>query len=72
MIRDVLAREIPMVLQKEIYATACIFGGVLYTGSLSLGLSHILAMLLSMAGLLLVRIFAIFRQLSLPSFSLRD
>lgn len=27
MIRDVLAREVPMVLQKEIYATACILGG---------------------------------------------
>lgn len=26
MIRDVLAREVPMVLQKEIYATACILG----------------------------------------------
>ena len=38
MIRDVLAREVPLVLQKEIYATACIVGGILYTGSLTLGL----------------------------------
>jgi uncharacterized membrane protein YeiH len=72
LIRDVLAREIPMVLQKEIYATACIFGGVLYTVSLSLELAHIPAMLISMLGVLLVRITAIFRHLSLPSFALRD
>ena len=72
LIRDVLAREIPMVLQKEIYATACIFGGVLYTTSVALELAHIPAMLISMLGVLAVRIPAIFRHLSLPSFRLRD
>ena len=72
MIRDVLAREVPMVLQKEIYATACIFGGILYTSSLYLGLAHIPAMLLSMLGVLVVRVIAIFRHLSLPSFMLRE
>ena len=72
LIRDVLAREIPMVLQKEIYATACIFGGVLYTSSVALELAHIPAMLISMLGVLAVRIPAIFRHLSLPSFTLRD
>ena len=72
LIRDVLAREIPRVLQKEIYATACIFGGVLYTTSVALELAHIPAMLISMLGVLAVRIPAIFRHLSLPSFTLRD
>ena len=72
LIRDVLAREIPLVLQKEIYATACIFGGVLYTTSVALELAHIPAMLISMLGVLAVRIPAIFRHLSLPSFTLRD
>ena len=72
LIRDVLAREIPMVLQQEIYATACIFGGVLYTTSVALELAHIPAMLISMLGVLAVRIPAIFRHLSLPSFTLRD
>lgn len=70
MIRDVLAREVPMVLQKEIYATACILGGLLYTASLNLGLPHLAAMAISMTGLLLVRITAIFRHLSLPTFML--
>ncbi|MDW3124767.1 TRIC cation channel family protein, partial [Vibrio sp. 1974] len=27
-IRDVLAREVPMVLRSEVYATACIIGGI--------------------------------------------
>lgn len=29
-IRDILANEVPMILQKEIYATACIAGALLY------------------------------------------
>ncbi|GAA4501611.1 trimeric intracellular cation channel family protein [Pseudaeromonas paramecii] len=70
MIRDMLAREVPLVLQKEIYATACIVGGILYTGSLELGLGALPAMLISMVGLLALRITAIFRHLSLPTFSL--
>lgn len=30
MIRDVLARDVPMVLKSELYATTCIAGGVLF------------------------------------------
>lgn len=69
-IRDVLAREVPMVLKKEIYATACILGGILYTVSLWLGLPALLAMFVSITGLLVVRITAIFKHWSLPTFML--
>ncbi|MBM7456474.1 putative membrane protein YeiH [Oceanisphaera litoralis] len=70
MIRDVLAREVPMVLQREIYATACILGGVLYTCSLALGITPLLATLLGMLGTFILRIAAIRWHLSLPAFSL--
>lgn len=29
-IRDILANEVPLILQKEIYATACLAGGMLF------------------------------------------
>ncbi|MFG7479740.1 TRIC cation channel family protein, partial [Enterobacter hormaechei] len=29
-IRDILAREVPMILRTEIYATACIIGGIVH------------------------------------------
>jgi uncharacterized membrane protein YeiH len=29
-IRDILAREVPMILRTEIYATACIMGGIVH------------------------------------------
>ncbi|MCT7654848.1 TRIC cation channel family protein [Oceanimonas sp. NS1] len=70
MIRDVLAREVPMVLQREIYATACILGGMLYTGSLALGLPVLLATGLGMLGTFVLRVAAIRWHLSLPAFSL--
>ena len=70
MIRDVLAREVPMVLQREIYATACILGGILYTVSLSLGVTPLLATFLGMLGTFILRVSAIRWHLSLPAFSL--
>lgn len=72
LIRDVLAREVPMVLQKEIYATACILGGIIYILCIKLGLSYVPAMVISMLGVLVVRVTAIFRHLSLPTFMLRE
>ena len=71
MIRDVLAREVPMVLQKEIYATACILGGILYTLALEVNVDRVTAMLISMLGVFGLRVAAIYWHLSLPTFSLQ-
>ena len=72
MIRDVLCREIPLVLRKEIYATASIVGGILYTISLALQISQVPAMLIAMAGALIIRVAAIYWSLSLPAFELNS
>ncbi|QFI55139.1 trimeric intracellular cation channel family protein [Aeromonas simiae] len=69
-IRDVLAREVPMVLQKEIYATACILGGILYSLALHLGLDRLSAMLICIGAVFSLRVAAIYWHLSLPTFSL--
>lgn len=39
-IRDLLCRQIPMVLRTEIYATASIIGGIGYTVSLAFGMGE--------------------------------
>ncbi|WP_298445216.1 trimeric intracellular cation channel family protein [uncultured Ferrimonas sp.] len=70
LIRDVLCREVPLVLRTEIYATACIVGGIVYTGALSLNLAPIPAMCLAMVGTLVLRLIGIFFHLSLPAFAL--
>ncbi len=71
-IRDLLAGRVPLVLQKEIYATASIFGGVIYTLSRYSGLDATLAMILAIIGAFCLRVASIHRSLSLPSFKLKD
>ena len=70
-IRDILCRQVPMVLRTEIYATASIFGGISYTLSLALGLADMVALGLAMLSALAIRLAAIKWHLSLPAFDLR-
>lgn len=69
-IRDILAREIPMVLRSEVYATACLAGGVMHTSLLQMGLNHTSAMLGGIFVTLAIRLGAIRWHLSLPTFAL--
>ena len=69
-IRDVLAREVPMVLRTEVYATACIAGGVVHTAGLSLGLDATISTLAGIVTTLTIRLAAIRWHLSLPTFAL--
>ena len=69
-IRDILAREVPMVLRSEVYATACIVGGLFHTSALALGYDQTTAILASIMSTLIIRLGAIRWHLSLPSFAL--
>ena len=69
-IRDVLAREVPMVLRSEVYATACIIGGVFHTTALAMGHGPDTAFLAGVFSTLLIRLGAIRWHLSLPTFAL--
>ncbi|HSG53710.1 MAG TPA: trimeric intracellular cation channel family protein [Rheinheimera sp.] len=69
MIRDVLCREIPMVFRGELYAVTCIFGGMVYTGLLALGMATLPAMACGMLALLALRLAAMKWQLTIPVFS---
>ena len=69
-IRDVLAREVPMVLRSEVYATACILGGIVHTSSLAFNIEGSTSMLLGVATTLTIRLAAIRWHLSLPTFAL--
>lgn len=65
MIRDVLSDEIPLILRKEIYATASMCGGVAYIFFLAFTTPFI-ATLMSIAITLSLRLTAIWRGWSLP------
>jgi len=67
-IRDTLSNEIPLIFQKEIYATACIIGAVTYLilnkFKIDQDLIHILTTIMVIA----VRLVAVKFKLKLPTF----
>lgn len=66
-IRDILINEVPLIFHKEIYAMACIAGGIVYIGCYSLfGLSAELNALFSSIVVIVVRLLAVKYQWHLP------
>ena len=72
LIRDVLARDIPMLLKGELYAITCIAGGIVYTLAINLSLTVEVAMILSMLMTLLLRFSAIKWKIILHVFKYPD
>ena len=71
-IRDVICNEIPLIFQKEIYATACIAGSLVFIGLRELSMPWGSTAGLAMLVVLLIRLAAIRWRLSLPRFHLLD
>lgn len=65
-IRDILLNEVPLLLQKDIYALACIAGGVVYFACHYFQLNTGLTELIAAAVVMLVRIIAIQFHIHLP------
>jgi uncharacterized membrane protein YeiH len=70
--RDVICNEIPLIFQKEIYATACILGSLVFIVLRELDTPHWLDTGAAMLTVLLTRLAAIRWHLSLPRFHLLD
>ncbi|WP_312933196.1 trimeric intracellular cation channel family protein [Stutzerimonas nitrititolerans] len=68
LLRDVLCNQVPMVLQRELYATVALFTGVLYVGLLWLGVSNNIASLVALGAGFLFRMLAMTFQWKLPDF----
>ncbi|HDL53314.1 MAG TPA: trimeric intracellular cation channel family protein, partial [Proteobacteria bacterium] len=61
-VRDVLSDQVPFILQKEIYATACVFGGILYYILYRLGMNESLTAVISALVVVVIRVIAIHRH----------
>lgn len=66
-IRDIIVNEIPVVFQKEIYATASIFGGVLYLLLVHFKVSNPYLQIIPIISIILIRIIAVTYNISLPN-----
>jgi uncharacterized membrane protein YeiH len=67
-IRDTLLNTIPLIFRKEIYATACILGGVLYFALLYFKLEADIAKVVVIAFIVAFRIIVVKYKLALPRF----
>ncbi len=71
-IRDVLINEIPLIFRKEIYAVACILGGVVYHLCYISGLGAELTALFCFMTVVVVRFLAVRFHISLPRLHASD
>jgi uncharacterized membrane protein YeiH len=67
-IRDTLLNAIPLIFRKEIYATACIFGGILYFVLLQFHMKADFAKVAVIAFIFVLRIVVVKYKLALPKF----
>jgi len=66
LIRDITLNQIPHIFHKEIYATACIFGGILYFALLKMSLPGSVLDAICISIIVLVRLIAVKYNWSLP------
>lgn len=65
-IRDVLLNKEPVIFQKEIYAMASIFGGLLYWAMMLLHINVAITVIVTFFTVCLIRYFAVRYHISLP------
>lgn len=66
-IRDILCNEIPVIFRKEIYATACIAGGIVYFLLRKLPIDTNLIFIIAGSTVITIRLIAVKFKISLPS-----
>ena len=65
-LRDVFGNEVPLVFRKEIYAIACIIGGIIYQICEFLGVGLELTVIITFLSVVVVRLLAVKYGISLP------
>ena len=66
-IRDILLNNIPLIFQKEVYATACIIGGVVYFVLMRLQMNEMITEMVSITFIVVFRLVAVRFNWQLPS-----
>jgi uncharacterized membrane protein YeiH len=66
MCRDILINEVPLIFRKDIYALACVMGGIVYYVCMKLGLDITLTQFVSALSIFLTRIISVKYHISVP------
>ncbi|GJM36411.1 MAG: membrane protein [Saprospiraceae bacterium] len=65
-LRDNLSNEIPLIFRKEVYATACLAGGILYVLLMKIGIPEQINTVVTILFIISIRILAVRFHWSLP------
>ena len=71
-LRDILCNDIPLIFQKELYASVALASSALYLGCLQLDLAHDQSMIITLFGGFLFRLLAIQYHWEIPKFIYQD
>ena len=71
-IRDILINEEPLIFRKDIYAMACVIGGIFYWLSYKIGLNDVITQSISAAMVIITRLVAVKNHMSLPALKAED
>ena len=66
-LRDVFCNEVPLIFQKEIYATACLVGGIAFFISTHLEMNQNVTYFITMMTVIIIRLTSLKFGFSLPS-----
>jgi uncharacterized membrane protein YeiH len=66
-IRDILCNQIPVIFRREIYATICIFGGILFFVLKEINLNQDLLYIITSSVMICLRLFAVKYKWYLPA-----
>ena len=66
-IRDILCNEIPVIFRKEIYATVCILGGLVYFFLIQFPIENTIAYSMAIVTIIIMRVLAVQFKISLPN-----
>lgn len=66
-LRDTLINEVPLVFRSDLYAIACVFGGLVYWLCLKLGCPMVLTQIISAVSVIALRMLAARYHIALPT-----
>lgn len=66
-IRDILCNEIPVIFRKEVYATICILGGIIYFILIQFPMDSAYAYVAGILSIIVLRLLAVRFNISLPN-----
>lgn len=65
-LRDILINEVPLIFRKDIYALACVVGGLVYLACFKLGVLPMITQTVSAFSVIITRVLAVKYHISLP------